>query len=257
MKLKTLIGSLGFIMLLMYANSSNSQTTSTDSTWKKSYKNIIRYNISGALLFGFGNYLILGYERMVNPHQSFSINVGAAALPKLVSINTDSFHLQKDLENKGFNLSADYRFYLRNENKYYAPHGVYIGPYISYNSFNRKNDWDFQRNSSEQKLITTDTKFKILSAGVELGYQFVFWKRVTLDMVLIGPGVSVYNLKVKANGNLTEDQKQNLNEALIDLISQKFPGMNYVLADKELDANGGLKTTSMGFRYLIHIGFAF
>lgn len=41
------------------------------------------------------------------------------------------------------------------------------------------------------------------------------------------------------------------------MFSQKFPGMNYVFADKEFNANGVIRTTSIGFRYLVHIGFAF
>src|ERR1700754_2247671 len=98
-------------------------------------KNIIRYNLSGGLLFGLGDYVVIGYERVVNARQSFSINIGPSSLPKLVNFTTDSFSLQKDLKNSGFNVSVDYRFYLTKENKYAAPHGLYIGPYTSYNHF--------------------------------------------------------------------------------------------------------------------------
>ncbi len=244
-------------MILLYSNIAYNQHLTSDSTWKNSYKNIVRYNLSGGLLFGFSKYVIFGYERVVNPHQSFSVNFGTVALPKLVSINTDSFSLKKDLKNNGFNVSADYRFYLAKENKYFAPHGIYIGPYISYNHFDRNNDWEFQQSGSAQKLISTETQFNIFTAGAELGYQFVFWKRITLDMVLIGPGVSGYNLKTKIEGDLTDEERQNLQDAVKQLLSQKFPGMNYVFADKEFNAHGVLNTTSVGFRYLVHIGFAF
>ena len=257
MKSKTLLRNTVFIVVFLYANLLHGQSGTQDTTWKKIHKNIIRYNLSGALLFGFDKYIIFGYERMVNPHQSFSINFGGAGLPKFVSINTDSFRIQKDVKNSGFNISADYRFYLAHENKYYAPHGVYIGPYVSYNRFNRSNDWVFQETSSNQKIVSTETKFNIFTAGAELGYQFVFWKRLTLDMVLIGPGISGYDLNAKIKGDLTDDQRENLQEALKQLISQKFPGMNYVFADKKFNANGVINTTSIGFRYLIHIGFAF
>ncbi|HEX5150480.1 MAG TPA: DUF3575 domain-containing protein [Parafilimonas sp.] len=245
------------IAAFLYTNPVFSQQQTSDSLWKNTRKNIIRYNLSGALLFGFDKYIIFGYERVIKPHQSFSINVGGAGLPKLVSITSDSFQLQKDTKNSGFNISADYRFYLPNENKYNAPHGLYIGPYISYNQFDRNNEWSFQESSSNQKIISTEVKFNIFTAGAELGYQFVFWKRVTLDMVLIGPGISGYNLKGKVAGDLTDEQRSNLQEALKQLISQKFPGMNYVFADKEFNANGVINTTSIGFRYLIHIGFNF
>jgi hypothetical protein len=242
MKSSTFLRSIILLTVLSYSNLAYNQEANTDSMWKKSYKNVVRYNISGALLFGFDKYAIFGYERVINPHQSFSINFGGVGLPKLASINTDSFSLSKDVKNNGFNISADYRFYLPHENKYYAPHGLYIGPYISYNHFDRSNDWTFQQSSSEQKLISTETQFNIFTAGAELGYQFVFWKRVTLDMVLIGPGISTYNLKAKIDGNLTDEERSNLQTAMMQLITQKFPGMNYVFADKEFKANGKCTT---------------
>src|SRR5690242_68605 len=95
-----------------------------DST-AKIYKNVIRYNLTGALLFGVDKYVVLGYERVISPRKSVSINFGTAALPKLVSIQTDSFQTKKEGDRKGFNLSIDYRFYLAKENKFNAPHGLY------------------------------------------------------------------------------------------------------------------------------------
>jgi hypothetical protein len=256
MKSKAFLSIIIFLMILFHANTLYAQAD-TDSAWKKSYKNIIRYNLSGALLFGFDNYIIFGYERMVNPHQSFSINIGGVALPKFVSVSTDSFSLQKDVKNTGFNLSVDYRFYLPHENKYEAPRGVYIGPYFSYNHFDRSNDWIFEESGTEQKPVTTTINFNIYTVGGELGYQFVFWKRLALDLVLIGPGISGYHLKAKIDGDLTEAEKANLQDALKQLITQKFPGMNYVFADKEFNANGIMNTTSIGFRYMVHVGFRF
>jgi hypothetical protein len=256
MKSKVFLNIIIFLMILFHANTLCAQAD-IDSAWKKSYKNIIRYNLSGALLFGFDNYVIFGYERMVNPHQSFSINIGGVALPKFVSVNTDSFSLQKDVKNNGFNASVDYRFYLPHENKYDAPHGVYIGPYFSYNHFDRSNDWLFQEGSTEQKPVTTTSNFSIYTVGGELGYQFVFWKRLALDLVLIGPGISGYHLKAKIDGDLTEAEKANLQDALKQLITQKFPGMNYVFAGKEFNGNGTISTTSLGFRYMVHVGFCF
>jgi hypothetical protein len=93
--------------------------------------------------------------------------------------------------------------------------------------------------------------------GGELGYQFVFWKRLALDLVLVGPGISGYHLKTKIDGDLTPAEKANLQDAIKQLISQKFPGMNYIFANKELNANGTLNTTSLGFRYMVHVGFRF
>jgi hypothetical protein len=232
------------------------QDYKSDSAWKHSHKNIIRYNISSALLFGIDKTFILGYERVLKPNQSISINVGTVALPKITSISTDSFSFNKDLKNKGYNFSVDYRFYLGKVNKFNAPRGVYIGPWYSFNSFQRDNSWDYTKGGN-QKIATTNMDLNIHSFGVELGYQFVFWNRFALDLVMIGPGMGFYNVKAKFDSNLTQAEKDQLQQALTDVLENKFPGMNYVFDDKELNGSGALNVTSLGFRYIIHIGFNF
>ena len=181
-----------------------------DSTTKKSdkkYKNVIRYNLTGGLLFGINRYVVFGYERVVGQHQSFSVNFGPAGLPKFVSINLDSLSITKDLKNNGYNFSFDYRFYLAKENRYAPPHGLYIGPFASYNHFKRENNWELQKSGSQQELISTNTTFNITTIGGELGYQFVIWKRLAIDMVLIGPGFSYYDLTATIQSGLSDAQK--------------------------------------------------
>lgn len=245
-----------FFLAFFSVTSANGQDYKSDSSWKHSHKNIVRYNLSSALLFGIDKTFILGYERILKPNQSISINAGSIVLPKIASISTDSFSLGKNLKNKGYNISLDYRFYLGKLNKYNAPRGVYIGPWYSFNRFMRDNQWDFVRNAN-QRTATTNTEFNIHSFGVELGYQFVFWDRFALDLVMVGPGMGIYNVKAKFDSDLTEGEKEQLRQAVSDVISNRFPGMNYVLDGQELDGNGKLGVTSLGFRYIIHIGFSF
>lgn len=221
------------------------------------YKNVIRYDLSGALLFGIDKYLVFGYERVLGPHQSISLNIGPASLPKLISIATDSFALSSDKKRSGFNISLDYRFYLAKENRYDPPHGLYIGPYISYNHFHRENDWSYTHGSSSQQVISTSTDFHIYTIGGEIGYQFVVWKRLAIDLIMIGPGFSRYNLHADIRNTLSDDAKQQVQSALKQIITQKFPGMNYVFSDKQFDANGRIRTWDVGYRYIIHIGFVF
>jgi hypothetical protein len=255
MKRKIILNTL-FCLTSFFIMDVYGQDYKSDSAWKKSHKNIVRYNLSSALLFGIDKTFILGYERVLKPTQSISINAGSIVLPKIASISTDSFTLGKDLKNKGYNISLDYRFYLGKVNKFNAPRGVYIGPWYSYNRFMRDNNWDFI-NSSNQRSATTNTELNIHSFGAELGYQFILWNRLALDFVMIGPGMGVYNVKAKFDSNLTEGEKEQLRQVLADVISNKFPGMNYVFDGKEFNGNGKLNVTSLGFRYLIHIGFSF
>ena len=254
--------SFRFYIILTFISSSMLDSTvafgqhTPDSSWENTKKNIVRYNLSGALLFGFDKCFILGYERVVRPNRSFSINVGTIALPKLISIITDSFQLKNDIKNKGFNISVDYRFYLQRENKYAGPRGVYIGPYYSFNRFDRDNAWNLEKVGNTQ-VVNTVTNFDIHTIGAELGYQFIFWKKMAVDFVLVGPGLSSYRLSTKIEGNLDGEEREQLQDAVQQLIQQKFPGMNYVFSDKQLDASGVLNTWSIGFRYLIHIGYNF
>lgn len=78
----------------------------------RNYKNVIRYNLSGAVLFGFDKYIVFGYERVIKKNQTISVNIGGVKLPTLISINTDSFSLKRDRKTGGTNASIDYRFYL-------------------------------------------------------------------------------------------------------------------------------------------------
>ena len=89
-----------------------------------------------------------------------------------------------------------------------------------------------------------------------MGYQFIFWKRLALDLVLVGPGVAFYNYKVKFDGNVDAETKRAIVRGFKQLLTQKFPGMNYVLSDKEISGKG-IKYNGYWIRYLIHIGFAF
>ncbi|WP_336516911.1 hypothetical protein [Pollutibacter soli] len=247
----------GLVCVIICFNAYHGFSQSQDSSKRRQLKNVIRYNLSGAALFGVDRYVVFGYERLINKRQSMSMNIGRASLPKLITISNDSFQLQKDRKNSGINFSLDYRFYLQKENKHFAPHGLYIGPYYSYNNFERENEYTFTKTGGQAQVGTSDTRFSIHTFGGELGYQFVLWKRFAIDLVMIGPGVSVYKIEAKFGGTLTDEQRAQLRDAVEDMLTQRFPGMNYVLSDKQLDANGALKTTSIGFRYIVHIGFVF
>ena len=226
---------------------------------EKQYKNVIRYDLSGALLMGADKYIVFGYERLVKKNQSFSINVGPVALPKpadeRVAIN--DYTLRNNPKSNGFNFSVDYRFYLGKENRYAPPRGVYIGPYMSYNQFHRESAWSYSSTGVPDKMANTDLDMKIFSFGAELGYQFVLWKRMAIDFLLIGPGVGNYNIDLAVSGNLSDEEKQKLREAVKETITEKYVGLSYVLANKNFDSEGSIRSWGLGYRYIIHIGYVF
>jgi len=248
---------LQYLLLLVFAANICMAQVQGDSTKQMPhYKNVIRYNLSGALIFGLDRYVVFGYERVIKKNQSISVNIGGVRLPKLITINTDSLSLQKDRKSDGINASVDYRFYLGKENRYATPHGGYIGPYYSYNKFTRDNQW-IRKNSGGNSFLNTNTTFNINSVGFQFGYQFVLWKRLSLDFVLLGPGLGFYNYKAKFDNNISTEDREQLLDGLKQLLVQKFPGMNFVLADKEISSSGTLKTSALSYRYIVHIGFVF
>jgi hypothetical protein len=220
------------------------------------YKNVIRYNLSGALLFNADKYIVMGYERVLNKNQSFSVNFGLAALPKLFTISTTDFNLKSDRHNTGLNFSADYRFYMKKENRYPPPHGLYIGPYYSFNHFSRDCTWSY-KTSSSGNTVDTHSDINIHMVGFELGYQFVLWKRLTIDLVMIGPGLGFYEYSAKFGTSVPPAEREQLLDALTQVLTQRFPGMNFVFADQKFEADGTMRTSAGGYRYIMHVGFRF
>ncbi len=223
------------------------------------FPNTVRFNLTNPLLFG-DKAIIFGYERVLNNKKSFSVNVGRAYYPKLInaSYNADSLgiDLRDNTKDKGLSLSLDYRIYLQKENKYPAPRGVYLGPYYSFNYFSRTNTWELNTNSFQGDL-ETNLNFNIHTIGFQLGYQFVFWDRITLDMILLGPGYAFYNFELKTSTSLTPDDESKLFEIINDYLTEKFPGYSWAIDAKEFEKSGSAKTTSLGFRYMIMVGYRF
>ena len=91
-------------------------------------KNTIRYNATNPMIFGIEN-IIIGYERVVDKNQSFSVDFGLNQLPNLkpevFNTNDTKLSLNNLKKNSGFHFSFDYRFYLKSENKFKAPRGIY------------------------------------------------------------------------------------------------------------------------------------
>ena len=221
------------------------------------YNNSIRFNVTNPLIFG-GRSLIFGYERVLNKHNAFSVNFGQTGFPSFHLINSDSLHAGPKEGEKGFHFSGDYRFYLSKENKYNAPRGIYIGPYYSYNYFEKKNTWLLKSGSGgNTESVESKTSLVVNTVGFEMGYQFIFWKRVSLDMVVVGPGIAAYNLKTSLGTNLPEADRQKFFENLNQALADKFPGYSYVIGEEEFQKKGSAKTTGFGFRYMIMIGFRF
>jgi hypothetical protein len=243
--------------VVLSATKLNAQTSDSLPKPEREFKNTIRFNVTNPLIFGDKS-IIFGYERQLKNNRSFSINLGQASLGLLELGDDSEFKSNSILNEAGFHISGDYRFYLSKLNKYNAPRGVYIGPYYSYNKFDKTHSWEFSNDGIEpSQTVESDLGIKIHTLGIELGYQFVFWKRLSVDMILLGPGVSGYKVDAKIGGNLTDEDRQKFLEKLNEALKDKFPGYDGLDLDGEFKKDGTVSTTSLGFRYMIQIGYRF
>jgi hypothetical protein len=225
-------------------------------TVKKQRKNLVKFNLTNPMIFGSNNF-ILGYERTIGQHQSFSVHVGTFMMGRLIRIDTDSIKsINKDVKSTGLSLSGDYRFYLAKENRYKSPHGLYIGPYFAINSYSR----NFKLEATTEAFtgqLDADFNFRVSTLGFQLGYQFVFYDRLSLDLILFGPGVSLYNLKAELSTSLDPDQEAELFKKINEVIGEKIPGYSLVVEPGQFEKSGAVKTTSFGYRYIVMLGFKF
>lgn len=201
--------------------------------------------------------LVFTYERVVKnrPNQTWSITAGLQQFPALLGTLSDTVLIKRQNKSTGYKVGGEYRFYLKKENKYEAPHGVYIGPYFSLHDYMNRREIEVNNNGNVQNG-NLETNLNIFNIGVQLGYQFVLNNRWTIDMVFIGPSISNYRFKANVDGNFTFDPDNITNEVLLDLMD-KYPGFKDLLTEGEFVSNGKANKWAYGYRYQLQIGYHF
>jgi len=222
---------------------------------KKVRKNSIMLTVSNPALIS-SQFRTIGYERVLPHNQSFTVTVGKFSIPKFRGDLADSLGLNTDYKDKGFHFSTDYRFYLMKENKYGAPRGVYLAPFYSFNHLNRENSWMVETDGRIDEVYTNLT-LNIHTIGAELGYQFIFWDRVALDLILMGPGFGFYGVKAEVGTNMDPDKQSEFFDKLNQILADKIPGYDKVIEPGEFSKDGTYNTQGVGFRYLIRVGYRF
>ena len=222
---------------------------STDSLkGEKHRKNIIKLNLSSIMFYKSA--VLVEFERVVNKHQSFSLQAGFVSVALGNFLASDSLRVLDFSKNSGFSITGDYRFYLPKENKDSAPHGIYIGPYAAY-----------IHTSNEISMLIVDspnslsTQIDVVSIGIEMGYQFLLGKRWTLDFLLIGPSMTKYNASMHLA--LPVNPNNPVYEKVLEAMTDRFPIVGNLVKDQGVNFNGSLDKWSAGFRYSVHVGFRF
>lgn len=239
-------------LLLLVAFSILHVSQAQDSTEVSLRRNTIKLDLTGNLLYE--NTYHLSYERVIKKNQSIVFSAGYQEFPGIVNFG-ENIQGKREDDRSGFKFGGEYRFYLKKENKFAAPRGVYIGPYFT--SLGFRSDRGIVYNGSDvPEEANLNSRANILSIGGQLGYQFVFNDRWTLDLVLIGPSYSKYNFKVKLDGDFEFDAEEVQNE-ILQVILEKYPMLEEFLNEKELDSSGTLDTWALGYKYQFLIGYRF
>ena len=230
-----------------------------DSTYH--HKNTIKINLSPYLLYE--SPFVLSYERALNKYRTFSITGGTLKFPSLGLLDLSNLGFRDEKNASGYTLGGDYRFYLQKENKYLAPHGIYLGPYLNYFNFSNGRNAIFTDSSGAQSNITLSTDLSLVNIGVELGYQFVLWDRFTLDFTIIAPSITSYVAYLNLGGNIDEAHKGLINQEILQALINHFPMLNKLISDKSITISGSGTANSRnavwapGLKFSLFLGYRF
>jgi len=256
MKIKNLL----LVVLVVVCSSglfaqNESGSSINDSTFAPDYKrNIIKWNMTPFLLWSKKN-INVSYERVLSPYRSFSVNAGYFELPSTGLY--DSLNITHSSSRGGFSVSGDYRFYFKKRNKNHAPDGLYWGPYGSFHYTQMGSEIEIFEGDLAKGTLNTNANIAIFGAGVELGYQFVIKERLTIDIIFMGPSMSVYSGKITLGGDLEIDEESEYLEAIRDILVSKFPFLPQLVAEGEFKDSGFSTSMGFGMRYMVQVGYRF
>ena len=218
------------------------------------HRNIIKFNPTPMLVLDLRN-VTFAYERLLKNNQSIAIQAG------YLVFNTDEDTIAgliniTDKTRNGINLAMDYRYYPFQRSKRPAPDGIYVGGYFQYYGFWAENKFDILGvDLDKDGKMTTSANFENL--GIEIGYQFVFWERMTIDFILFGPSMNLYSNNLTIEGDLDEEQIENISEELVDKLVEHYPSLGKIYSEESLKFTSDKISLGTGFRYSIQIGFHF
>jgi hypothetical protein len=253
--MKKILLIISIFALYIYLPVSASKNDTLRILPKPIHKNVIKFNPTPMMLWSSKN-VTLSYERILGPRQSIAITVGYLEFPKLFKDTIANLVAITSRHKQGINIALEYRFYLMKRNARPVPDGLYIAPFVSYYGYQFRNDVNILHTSLDSAGMVKGS-FYIFNIGAELGYQFIFWKRLSVDFVLLGPCASYYGGGVDITGNINAADLENINKDLYDRLKEKYPKIQDFVVNKSFRESGRLDLFGVGFRYLVQIGFHF
>lgn len=255
--MKKLTSLFVIILVVLVSFQAEAQKGYEFSDTVKYKKNVIRWNMTPFILWSTNN-INFSYERVLKPYRSFSVNAGYFVLPSFTSGRLlDSLNITHNNSKSGFSLAGDYRFYFKKLNLGMAPAGLYWGVYTAYYFYQFENSADILDNDIVQSTINFGGKFNIVSAGIELGYQFIIKERLSIDIVFLAPSITAYTSKLKLKSDMSIDEENEYLQKIYDALAAKIPGFDE-LAKSGYSSESGVNTNfGLGIRYMIQVGYRF
>lgn len=151
-------------------------------------RTVVKFNLSGIAIKSF----TAQYERILNRHSSITLSASLspnAPLPFKQAL-MDQYGENEDAK-RAINSTLftkrigtlEYRFYVAG----HAPTGWYIAPFVRYINMEINQDYTYTPSDGILHHANLKAQFNAGGAGVLLGYQWMFGKRVGLDLWLLGP----------------------------------------------------------------------
>ena len=217
-------------------------------------KNVIRINPTPALLFSNIQNITFGYERLLKHNQSFMIQLGYLNVAPLFEDSLGGFIDIERVSNFGVNGSFDYRFYPLKRNKFQPPNGLYFGPYLSYYGFTFKDDFGYYQGDTINVYGNYSSTYHFVNLGFMVGYQLIFWKWFSIDMLIFGPSLTYSLSNWKVSTDIDDEDEQELLQEIKEKFNDKYP-----LLVPFTEPNEGTQSATfrMLFRYSISLGVHF
>ncbi len=218
--------------------------------------NVIKFNPTPMLLFDELRNITFSYERLIRKDKSVSLQLGYLVVPQVLNDTLfNSLLINKD-SRKGINLAFDYRIYPFSRNRCPAPDGMYFGGYLSYIGTSSEIQGALM-DATEDDNILFDTRMNMVNLGFELGYQFIFAKKFSIDLLMFGPSITGYSGNLGITGNLNSDLGDKIDEELAAELKEHFPALGYLFSDEDATFSTSKVVISSWFRYSVQLGYHF
>ncbi len=228
-------------------------------------ESIIKINVPALFFKNFS----FQYERAVGKKQSFAVAVRyrpKSSIPFQKTIQdlfTDTT-IRLDLARlSNFGITPEYRFYPGKKGVF---RGLYLGPFISYNNYSGDapiNYWAYnsQTNQFIPKVAVFKGSINTYTAGLQIGAQWHFSKRLSLDWWIVGLNYGINSGDFKYREPLTADEQITLNEVKLRPMKELLSSVIKIDIYEPPNDNGAAFKTSgqwFGIRaFGINLGYRF